>query len=104
MRIRVRVKGLTFGINGTPIDTMSDMLRHDDALVESLWDYPSERQWRNAPVRVQVPFTAIVNMEEVNYTKGRWSSFGLVTDILGEHGPGSISGWNVRTQEEWEAR
>ena len=93
MELRIRVKGRTFGLHGTPATTMKDMLRYDDGKIESIWDYPTGEKFES------IPFTAIVQLSE--YTPERWRSFGLVTDVLGDVGEYSPAGHTV---DEWSAR
>jgi hypothetical protein len=92
---RIRVKGRT-GFHGqTPAIVMRDMLRHDEGMIEAIWDYPD---WTVEGMRGHsVPFTAIVQLRE--YTHGRWASFGMVTSVIGDVGEYSCPGYTV---DEWE--
>ena len=88
---RIRVKGIA-AFQSTPAEYMRDMLRHDDGKIEAIWDYPTGKRFES------VSFTAVVQLNL--YTPGRWRSFGLITDVLGDVGEYSAQGYTV---DEWAA-
>ena len=88
---RVRIKGIA-AFQSTPPEYMRDMLRYDDGKIEAIWDYPTGKRFES------VSFTAVVQLNL--YTPGRWRSFGLITDVLGDVGEYSAQGYTV---DEWVA-
>ena len=88
---RIRVKGIA-AFQSTPAEYMRDMLRHDDGKIEAIWDYPTGKRFESGS------FTAVVQLNL--YTPGRWRSFGLITDVVGDVGEYSAQGYTV---DEWAA-